>query len=907
MRKTSPFQRTARRLALPARIHSVLSMLSLVAVIFLASTEVSAQSPTINVFQCNNQAGADMMQVVWDVADTCGPFESFSNIEVRVDGIFMGSSGAPSGAMFVGPLAPGAHAFELTARCTGGGSDIALCNGSINCNPAGLITTLNCNVGPSGLVDMTWALPSSLPTYYDGMFVTVDGVTHSNTTPGSPVHQISGLDPGVHNICLETPVQGPWSCGLMVCCTVTIPPAGPCGGAPAGLPCDDGDPCTINDVCDGMGGCNGTFLDTDSDGVCDAFDICPGGDDSLDSDMDGVPDFCDCDPLDGTVFPGATEICGNGIDDDCDTLADCGDPDCATDPACSTSSCGGAPAGSPCDDGDPCTINDICDGMGGCAGELIDADADGYSPACGDCDDGDPAIHPGAPEICNDLVDNDCDGPIDCSDPDCAMDLACSTGPCSGAPAGSPCDDGDPCTINDVCDGMGGCTGEFIDVDGDGVSPACGDCNDNNGAMYPGAVEICNDNKDNDCDGGIDCSDPDCAMDLACTGGGPCTSHIDCDDGDPCTADECIGGTCVYTPIAGCGSSELCNNGIDDDGDMLVDCDDPDCFNDPLCQQGTCSVLNIAAGCDATGGPDSYTISFDVINDTPFDVTHIFVPGVIPGTTTTILSPTVTSFIPPLPPLGSGTVVLSLAGGVPFQNLCFPAGLMAIDGETGELFECCSVDVCVELPPCESCLQITNEGGTWGAATFNYAFTVTNLAGTPPVVAEYAYLVPITPGITLDNDWFPLGGLADGLSAGLSTNISGGSQNQEVCFLVTIHDATLGECCGFVHCFTLPPFLLPPAVPFLRGDANADGSFNIADVITSLDFLFHSLNVSCVQALDSNDDESVDIADAVFSLAALFAGGPEPSPPGATCGVDVTTGPLSCQSFSACNSDGSNP
>ena len=40
-----------------------------------------------------------------------------------------------------------------------------------------------------------------------------------------------------------------------------------------------------------------------------------------------------------------------------------------------------------------------------------DADADGYAGDGGDdCDDTDPAIHPGAEEVCEDGVDNDCDG-----------------------------------------------------------------------------------------------------------------------------------------------------------------------------------------------------------------------------------------------------------------------------------------------------------------------------------------------------------------------------------------------------------------------------------------------------------------------------------------------------------------
>ena len=51
-----------------------------------------------------------------------------------------------------------------------------------------------------------------------------------------------------------------------------------------------------------------------------------------------------------------------------------------------------------------------------------------------------------------------------------------------------------------VLDGTGGPS--VMDGDGDGYSPADGDCNDDNAAMFPGNSEVC-DGLDNDCDGNL--------------------------------------------------------------------------------------------------------------------------------------------------------------------------------------------------------------------------------------------------------------------------------------------------------------------------------------------------------------------------------------------------------------------
>lgn len=87
----------------------------------------------------------------------------------------------------------------------------------------------------------------------------------------------------------------------------------------------------------------------------------------------------------------------------------------------------------------------------------------------------------------------------------------------------------------------------------------------------------------------------------------------------------------------------------------------------------------------------------------------------------------------------------------------------------------------------------------------------------------------------------------------------------------------------------------PFGVTFIRGDCNADGSFNLPDPIYALSVLFNSGNPpTCDDACDANDDGAFNLVDAIAALNAIFGLTPAlPAP--ALCGVDPTdTDALDC-------------
>ncbi|WP_458777307.1 PilC/PilY family type IV pilus protein [Desulforhopalus sp. 52FAK] len=121
-----------------------------------------------------------------------------------------------------------------------------------------------------------------------------------------------------------------------------------------------------------------------------------------DNDFDGFVDTDDCDDNDPTVYPGASEICSDSKIQDCDRVATyCASGDDNFDAAC-------------------IALADLI-----CDPDLTDADGDGFSPSAGDCDDTDSAIHPGATDICGDGIDQDCyDGDRICDVADTCIEIS---------------------------------------------------------------------------------------------------------------------------------------------------------------------------------------------------------------------------------------------------------------------------------------------------------------------------------------------------------------------------------------------------------------------------------------------------------------------------------------------------
>jgi hypothetical protein len=283
----------------------------------------------------------------------------------------------------------------------------------------------------------------------------------------------------------------------------------------------------------------------------------------------------DCNDGNAAIKPTAAELCGTGVDEDCDGSIDEG-----------------------FDVGDVCSIS-TTNGFGTCLTTgTKECTADKLSTECiaigpllipeAEGPTGDPS--------CFDGGDNDCSGETDHAQASCQGPELCNG--FDDDNDGSSDEDfaglDDPCTV-----GIGECerSGNIV-CSGDGLGTECNRAPGGPIAEGPPGGGKCSDTKDNDCDGLTDIGDPSCQQAELCDGadndgdvlvdedftdlGDACSAGVGACQNDGilvCSADE-SGTTCNVT--AGLAETEgpsgpTCSDGIDNDCDGFTDPDDPNC------------------------------------------------------------------------------------------------------------------------------------------------------------------------------------------------------------------------------------------------------------------------------------------------------------------------------------------
>ncbi len=473
-------------------------------------------------------------------------------------------------------------------------------------------------------------------------------------------------------------------------CTDDVCAAGECVSVPNAAPCNDDDPCTTGDLCVG-GKCMGSPNMCDDGNPC-TEDTCLDGQCQHDATPnapcdDGSPcttgDTCHC-PGEGTncwgvvclgdplLCPDAPE-CTVGICDPEDL------PD-TYDPADPPSACKHEPIEDTCDDGDKCTVGDICkdgscapgeqtlacfvgltckkgvcDPLEGCVsmniedgtscddgdkctqgttctggvcggGTLIcecqrDEDCDDQNPCtgverCEEQEGGDKVCRPGTPVSCPALDDfcrvnacNPASGQCEATNenegkpckPDDAcfrqyvcrggkckaeVEVACAAPPCfqvtgcdpvtgcqvSAAGQGAPCKDNNECTQNETCDEHNQCRGENVVCPDDGNPCTIKRCNSSVGCVVENKAD------------GVSCEvDANPCTVGTCESGLCQEAALPCDDGIPCTATDCdtSTGKCLYTP-----DDSICDDGnpcTEDFCERTAGCTHPSLHDFPAC------------------------------------------------------------------------------------------------------------------------------------------------------------------------------------------------------------------------------------------------------------------------------------------------------------------------------------
>ncbi|MEZ4265985.1 MAG: hypothetical protein R3F39_06370 [Myxococcota bacterium] len=436
-----------------------------------------------------------------------------------------------------------------TGACVDGSCTLVLEAEGTTCQPANACI-LNATCGASGNCDGTWdgskCKCGSNAECDDGRACTLD---ICNTATGA---------------CSSTPVAGTCLLGEECYNGGEVHPFDQClrcdvsasQTAWTAVSCDDGDACTV-DSCDAVNGCSqkagpaGSCCKFASDclaaglvaGACEVVS-CKAGSCQVVSDETANGKACDdgsaCTIDDtcqaGGCTGGVPKSCVKPTAGACVTVAcEAGTGDCVETPLA---------MGAGCDDANACTVGDVCDAAGVCAGAAKN---------CGEGDDCTVAT-------------------CDAGSGDCKL----------VAKDGGACDDGEACTVADSCDAAGACAG-----------------------TWDGGLSGCSCVADDDCNDGLACTTDTCNTSTgACTNvvdagscvlDGGCVAANATKPGNACLQCQPAVSRKVWQPVT-CNDSNVCTadfcdaaKGCQTEPKTGAKCDDgnPD-TSDDHCEAGAC-------------------------------------------------------------------------------------------------------------------------------------------------------------------------------------------------------------------------------------------------------------------------------------------------------------------------------
>ncbi len=174
------------------------------------------------------------------------------------------------------------------------------------------------------------------------------------------------------------------------------------------------------------------------------------------------------------------------------------------------------------------------------------------------------------------------------------------TSSCFTCPA---CDFDGVCELGEDCNG---CPSDCVGGTSSGAICGNGICEAGNGEDCLSCAQDCNGRQNGNpgrrfCCGDGDGQNPVACSDSRCSTGGFSCTDVPVNPGSFCCGDLTCGtgescGNCALDCTSG---AELCGDGVDNDCDGNIDCDDLDCLTDPSCNGGGCTLGQPGDSCTA--------------------------------------------------------------------------------------------------------------------------------------------------------------------------------------------------------------------------------------------------------------------------------------------------------------------